>query len=231
MATIGALFAVLFVYFRIEKVNISFKHFLLYLFSSVIFGCLGAKLLFVIAMLPQVDISASNLIYYFINGGIVFYGGMFGVLFGIRVMSKIYGDVYIDVINMMVPAIPLFHFWARIGCLLAGCCYGIPYKWGVVMQDELNVVRFPVQLFESILNLIIFVILILKEKKKKNYVNNLKIYLLIYSLGRFMLEFYRGDTIRGIFLGGLSTAQIISVLIWLYYILLLLRGKYNRKEG
>lgn len=200
-------------YFRIDRVNLSFRQFVIALGISTITALLGARLVFIIAMLPQMELSINNIIHYTLNGGIVFYGGMLGALAGIPITSRIIGCSSKMVTNMAAPAIPLFHFWARIGCLFAGCCYGIPWPWGVVMQDSAEIIRFPVQFVESICNLVIFVIVIFVEKKSKSYDHNISIYLILYSVCRFILEFFRGDEVRGIWMFGLSTAQIISVLI------------------
>ena len=218
MATIGLMFAVIFVYFRIYKAGISFKELLLYLIICSISALIGARIIFVIAMLPQIDITLSNILYYILNGGIVFYGGMFGVLCGLYLVSKILHKDYTLVINIIAPSIPLFHFFARIGCLFAGCCYGVPWPWGVVIINTPHVVRFPVQFFESVCNLIIFFILFFKEHKLKQYNGNLRIYLICYAICRFILEYFRGDSVRGIWLQSFSTAQIISLLLLLYFL-------------
>lgn len=79
------------------------------------------------------------------------------------------------------------------------------------MAFDPNTVHFPVQLVESISCLVIFIILIIIEKKKES-APLLEIYLLSYAVVRFLLEFLRGDTIRGIF-WFLSTSQWISLAI------------------
>ena len=203
----------LYVYFRIGKADVNFHEYLKYLGVSVVFGFCGARVLFVIAILPQIQITADNLIYYILNGGIVFYGGMLGMIFGIGIMSRIIHKDFGVVINIVAPAIPLFHFFARIGCLFAGCCYGIPYSWGVIMLDSPDIIRFPVQLLESLCNLVIFFILVIKERKTKSKCGNINIYLILYAICRFFIEFYRGDEVRGIWFLGLSTAQIVSLTI------------------
>ena len=200
-------------YFRKDKVGLTFKLYLLYLMVSAVFALIGARLIFVIAMLPQIEININSILGYLINGGIVFYGGMLGSLLGVTVSAKIWKMQSDEIMDMAAPAIPLFHFWARLGCLFAGCCYGIPWHWGVVMQDSPKVIRFPVQFFESVCNLIIFISILLVERRHGTYEGNLRRYLLSYAICRFVLEFFRGDTVRGIWPIGMSTAQIISLLI------------------
>jgi len=230
-ATIGLICAVFFLYFRIDKMGLLFKEYIGCIIVCIITALIGARLLFVIAMLPQMEITFNNLIYYILNGGIVFYGGMIGVLFGIIVFSKIQKKDAHIIMNMIAPAIPLFHFFARVGCLFAGCCYGIPWNWGVIMQDSPEVIRFPVQFFECICCLIICLVILFVEKHKKKSDGNLYIYLFSYAICRYILEFFRGDSIRGIWPIGMSTAQIISVLIIIFCMIKIIKKHFiNKKE-
>ena len=121
-------------------------------------------------------------------------------------------------VDMVVPAIPLFHFFGRIGCFLGGCCFGIESSFGFtfshgIVAEANGVNRFPVQLLESLFNLALFFILAKLRKAACFRKRGLYIYLLMYSTGRFFLEFLRGDDYRGKWLS-LSTSQIISILIF-----------------
>ena len=85
--------------------------------------------------------------------------------------------------------------------------------------------RMPVQILESVFEIILFFYLFLLLKSKEWMSRNiLKRYLILYSLGRFILEFWRGDVRRGI-INGISFSQVVSVFIWL-----ILMGKYFRKH-
>ena len=77
-------------YFRKDKVGLSFKLYLLFLLVSAVFAIIGARIIFVIAMLPQIEININSILGYLINGGIVFYGGMLGALLGVLVSAKIW---------------------------------------------------------------------------------------------------------------------------------------------
>lgn len=108
-----------------------------------------------------------------------------------------------------------------IGCLLAGCCYGIVYD-GFGAIHYANAVSglpyaqgyFPVQLLEAVLNLGVCVILLGKAKRQQKDFDLLFIYLEYYAVVRFFLEFLRGDTTRGIY-AGLAISQWISLAILL----------------
>ena len=203
-----------FLYRRRIILNFTLRILIEYLIACSICAFVLSRILFVIALIPSGIIeSFADIIHYLINGGLVFYGGLFGVMFGIFVVCKFRRRDYSQIINIITPAFPLFHIFGRLGCLLAGCCYGIECTWGVIMHSEPSIIRFPVQFIESLGNIIIFVMLLLVELKFQTHKHNLKVYLISYSLFRFVLEFYRADIIRGIWFGGLSTAQCISLII------------------
>lgn len=231
LATIGLVLAVLFVYFRADKVGLGFADLIGYIIVCTVLALFCAKMLFAIAMIPSMaEFEAAEVLYNFVYGGIVFYGGLFGVIAGIALVSKIKKRSAAEILDFAAPAFPLFHTFARIGCLLAGCCYGVPWSWGVYMQGE-NVVRFPVQLFESLCDALIFAAIMLYNRKSKTYSGNLKIYLCSYAVCRFILEFFRGDGIRGIWFGVLSTAQIISLSVLAAYFVLALKKHVKNKES
>lgn len=153
-----------------------------------------------------------------IFGGSVFYGGLLGGLLAggicIRVQKL---DVGVTT-DCAAPALALFHCFGRIGCFLGGCCYGVESEHGVVFTRSLvenanGVPRVPVQLYEAIFELALFFALwaMLNKGVLKNRL--LLVYLITYAVGRFILEFWRGDEYRG-FLFGLSTSQIISILVF-----------------
>lgn len=214
-ATIGLLCAMVFIYIRMDNVHLSFRELVIYIICCALFALAFARVMFAIAMIPQTEFSIENLVHNIVNGGIVFYGGMLGFFLGILVGSKVLKRDSKLMLDFGAPAVPLFHCFARIGCLFAGCCYGIPFWIGVINQGE-TIIRFPVQGVESLCNAIIFIVMVRRNLKKQTYQSNLEIYLLSYSVCRFALEFLRGDSIRGIWFGMLSTAQIISVLVFLF---------------
>lgn len=191
-------------------------------------GFIGAKLLFIAVSLPtiiEMEISLISLLY----GGFVFYGGMIGGGLALLIYSKRYSEGY-ELFDIYAVSLPLGHALGRVGCFLAGCCYGIPYdgKFSHVYTESvgltpLGVPLLPIQLIEAAGLVVLFFVLLtiyLVLGKNQRYLC-VRIYLLSYSVMRFILEFFRGDTERGsvwIF----STAQIISVIIFLgvigYYV-------------
>jgi len=158
-----------------------------------------------------------------IFGGRMFYGGLVGALAAGFIVIKIDNN-YIKYFDIIAAGIPLFHFFAKIGCFLGGCCYEIQSKIGFNYYDSSStdiVTRFPAQLLESIFCIVLFLFLnylFINDKFKNNL---LYLYLLIYSTGRFFIEYLRGDTYRGIWFY-LSISQIISVLIIIFILIKIL---------
>lgn len=116
---------------------------------------------------------------------------------------------------MLLPSVLLFHMFGRLGCFFAGCCYGREANWGVVFMHSLNapngVPLIPVQLFEAAFNLLMLVAILIIRPERKRQGLLLPLYLIAYAIGRFILEFFRGDMGRGIFL--FSTSQWISLFV------------------
>ena len=157
-----------------------------------------------------------DIIFKFMDG-MVYYGGLIGaILFGMlycKVRKLRLGDFS----DSFAVGIPLFHAIARLGCFFAGCCYGIESPFGytthsAIINSANGVNRFPVQLLECGVNLLIFVALIIlfRSEVLKGYL--LTAYLIIYGVARFFIEFLRGDEYRG-FLWIFSTSQWISILL------------------
>ena len=155
-------------------------------------------------------------------GGMVFYGGFIGGATALWIY-KTFSNVKFKehIFDIYAFSIPLFHFFGRIGCFFAGCCYGIESNFGFtaydnpVIPDINNVKRFPVSLVESALNLLIFAVLFFMFKKEKYKDKLIFVYMLAYSVVRFCIEFLRGDIIRGVYFG-ISTSQWISIILFAF---------------
>jgi len=154
---------------------------------------------------------------YLIFGGNIFYGGLLGGLLAAYIIFR-KKPQYGYLLDFVVPAVPLFHFFGRIGCFFAGCCFGVESSFGFtfrhsIIEEANGTNRFPVQLLEALINLLLFFILDFFRRKNLFKQNTIYFYLLFYSIARFFIEFLRGDAYRGIFFNILSTSQIISILI------------------
>jgi phosphatidylglycerol:prolipoprotein diacylglycerol transferase len=227
-AFIGGFVALLFIYSRIDKFGVKFTDLLKVFVICAVAAFVGGKALFVLTMIPWlvVNFSMSNLLLLILQSGFVFYGGLFGVLLTLKVYTKFSKYEELAVYRMIAPAIPLFHAFGRIGCFFAGCCYGKELNTPIKIRHMIQMERFPVQAIESLFEFVLFVVMILIDRKKK-HTDLLKIYLLSYAVFRFMNEFFRGDEVRGIYMG-LSTAQWISLAIVAYYAVVFMRNSCRK---
>lgn len=155
-------------------------------------------------------------------------GGIAGaLLFSTFYLRKV-GLPFWGTLDVAFTSIPLAQAAGRVGCFLAGCCYGRATGWwlGVTFPGHTQAVH-PVQLYESALNLVNFAVLITLFLRRRFEGQILALYLVNYSVIRFILEYWRGDTHRGfLFVGGsrftsLSLPQAmcligiaVGILIW-----------------
>ena len=158
--------------------------------------------------------------------GLVFYGGLLAAMPGAFVGKKIAGAHLRDYVPAMLPCIPLGHAFGRIGCLLGGCCYGLPTDLpiGVVYINPISdapqgVALFPVQALESLILVAIFVVLILYTRANRPPRRIVGLYFMLYAVCRMCMEYLRYDAIRG-HIGFWSTSQWISAVLFLAGVLL-----------
>ena len=196
---------------------------------SVIGGFIGAKLLFVIVEFKDF---LKNPLQLLGSEGFVVYGGIItGVLVAMLYCKK-KKLVFLEYFDLLVPSVALAQGFGRIGCFLAGCCYGRETDsfLGVVFPEgsiaPAGIKLLPTQLFSSAGNFLIVIILLLYGRKKRKAGSVGLLYVLLYSVGRFFIEFLRFDD-RG-FVGVLSTSQIISlILLAVLAVVFIIRRKQN----
>jgi len=140
----------------------------------------------------------------------VFYGGLIGGFVAVLLYVRKSKLDFLDVTDILVPCVLLFCTFGRVGCFLAGCCYGCAAPWGIAPRHGAEPLV-PVQLFEAGLTLFTMAALLLFRPERRRPGVLLPLYILVYALGRFILEFFRGDMQRGVYL--LSTSQWISLLM------------------
>lgn len=219
MALIGCAFAIILYLLLQMKRNVPVKNSLSVIIVSFLGSLIGAKLLgstvnLINSIINGIKITIGTVI----NSGIVYYGGLLGFLFFFRLVTKLIlkknMSEYKDILAVIIP---LFHFFGRIGCFLAGCCYGketdcwLSITYINKVNNTLMIAnRIPIQLIEAGFNLMIFSCMLILFKKNICQRKLLYIYLICYGDVRFFVEFYRGDEYRGIY-GALSISQYISL--------------------
>lgn len=169
-----------------------------------------------------------------IFGGSVFYGGLIGGGIAAVLCIKHKGYSLADYSDILAPTIPLFHTFGRIGCFLGGCCYGIESNFGFTytvnpITFANGVRRFPIQIVEASMNFALFLVLAFLLNRNKLKGKLIFIYLGSYAIARFIIEFFRGDAYRGIFLG-ISTSQYISIAMLLYAISGIIFISFKKKK-
>lgn len=157
------------------------------------------------------------------EGGLVFYGGvLFALPTAVWYIKKNNFDLW-NTADIFAPSLAIGHAIGRLGCFSAGCCYGKPapgLPWAVTFSDpeslaQIGIPLHPTQLYESAGEFINFLILITLRKHQSFKGQLFWTYLLLYSVLRFIVEFFRGDEARGFLIGSISISEGISVLIFL----------------
>lgn len=200
---------------RLKNHNVSIDDMFIVSACALLIALMGASFLYAVVTYPVSFIIESLLKGNFeVFGGLVFYGGLIGgvlgAMLGIRIAK---GEIKVFE-SAIVPFIPIGHAIGRIGCVMAGCCRGFEYNGAfAIFYPGSAQGYFPVQITEAVINVIIAVILICYSKKERKAYNILLLYLLLYAVIRFSLEFFRGDAVRGIFFG-FSTSQWIAILLF-----------------
>ncbi len=234
MIAIGIIAAYLVAEFRAKRKNLDHEK----IFSLTIWcflgGILGAKLLYYITEIKNILADPSLLLD--VGNGFVVYGGIIGGIFAGFLFCKRYKLNFFRYFDLVMPSIALAQGFGRLGCFLAGCCYGLETNsiLGIIFHESdyaPNGIRLiPTQLISSGLDFLNFLALVLIAKRVKADGQVAGFYLIFYSVGRFILEFYRGDLIRGS-VGVLSTSQFISIFLLLFgCILTFARGRFAKME-
>lgn len=186
-------------------------------FYILISSLLGARILYIIV---EYDYFLDHPIeiFKFWKGGLVYYGGLIlGVVVALIYMRKNQMPVW-PVADIMAPSIAIGQAIGRWGCFFAGCCYGVKtdVPWAITFTDPnslapLGIPLHPTQIYLSINALVIFLILVWLGKRKSFDGQIIWAYGILYSIGRFIIEYYRGDD-RG-YAGIFSTSQFIGIFI------------------
>jgi phosphatidylglycerol:prolipoprotein diacylglycerol transferase len=188
----------------------------------VIAALVGAKLLLLLVNFSYFRTNPREILVLARSGG-VFYGGLIGATLVAFWYIRRHSLPLWTTCDMFAPGIALGHVVGRLGCLMAGCCFGIPTNkpWGITFTDPfaalnvgtpLNIPLHPTQLYEAGAELLILVFLLATERKGRTFPGRTFWgYMLLYAISRFIIEFYRGDE-RGIIMG-FSTSQFISLIL------------------
>jgi phosphatidylglycerol:prolipoprotein diacylglycerol transferase len=188
----------------------------------IISALVGAKLLLLVTDFRTFTSNPRELLTLARSGG-VFYGGLIlAVVVALWYIRKI-GLPLWTTCDVFAPGIALGHVVGRFGCLFAGCCYGkvTHVPWAITFHDRfanenvgtpLDVPLHPTQLYEAGAEFLILLLLLGIERRNRGFPGRtFWLYMLLYGVSRFIIEFYRGDERGTVFM--FSTSQFISVLL------------------
>ncbi len=198
-------------------------------FVILVCGILGARLLYVLINFAYFQ---SNLleIYKIWKGGLVFFGGFIGGVTGSIVMLKIKKLPVFKSADTISPGVALGHAIGRLGCFFAGCCYGrectLPFAVTFTHPESLaplHAALHPTQIYMVVANLSLFFILVWIQKHKRFNGMVFLSYIIIYSVFRFIIEFFRGDFRGDFFFDFLSLSQGIGALVTIIALILMVK--------
>ncbi len=228
----GVVFTVLVVLILSRREKFDLIETINYLIFGIIAGVSGTKIYAVSATFlsdPGLSVKDPSILIYTLKSGGVFYGGIFAIIiFAIFYTRKFFRGSEWRVFDITVIGGALGHVFGRLGCFSAGCCYGLPTElpWGIKFPFQgKSVHKFhdtfihPTQIYEAVLNLLNFSILLLIWRKRKFEGQIFSLYLINYGLIRFFVEFFRNDGGRGYIIKNdlrllsLSIPQLISIIL------------------
>jgi phosphatidylglycerol:prolipoprotein diacylglycerol transferase len=189
----------------------------------IIAALVGAKALLFVVDFEHFTSSWAEFTTLLRSGG-VFYGGLIAAVVVCIYQLRKHRLPLWQSGDLFAPGIALGYMVGRLGCLMAGCCYGRPtdVAWAVTFTDPaanfnvgtpLNTPLHPTQVYEALAGLVMLVALLVLERRWRQYPGRtFWTFVLMYSLSRFVIEFYRGDD-RGLVFDVVSTSQAISIVL------------------
>lgn len=213
MIAIGILAAFYTADFRAKKYNLDGDYVYGLGFTGLAGGILGAKLLFYITEIKEVIANPKMLLNF--SEGFVVYGGIIGGVLGAYLYLKVKKLPVLPYVDLAIPSVALAQGFGRIGCFLAGCCYGRETNawYGITFHDSPfapnGVSLIPTQLISSAADFLHFFLLLWVSRRKKQDGVVIAAYFICYSIGRFLIEFLRNDPRGNVSV--FSTSQFISL--------------------
>lgn len=220
---IGALLGILIADLRAKKESMDSNLVFDVSLWGLVAGLIGAKLTHILSHFGEFLKDPKS---FLTTDGFVVYGGVIlGILAG-WLICRIKKVPFLKFADLIIPSISIGQGFGRIGCFLAGCCYGKPTDTilGVFFpagsSAPSGVSLLPTQLFSSAGNFLIFAALLVFYRYQKQYWGRTTgMYLVLYGVGRFIIEFFRGDTRT--YFGPLSSNQYVSILFVLLGLILI----------
>jgi phosphatidylglycerol:prolipoprotein diacylglycerol transferase len=230
MSAVGMLAAFILLGFTRKHTRFSEDQALSAAIWAIVMGFVGAKVLFWLVEIDQIIADPSYLLHT-LREGFVFYGALIGGLLGVAIYALIRKLPFFSLTDYFIPALVIGHAFGRIGCVFAGCCYGMECDSpiSIVFPEgsaaPAGIPLLPTQIMESVFLFLLCAFLVWRLAKKKPFGTVSGWYMVLYGAWRFAIEFFRNDD-RGS-VGALSTSQFISVFVLLGGVALLLLVKFG----
>jgi len=230
MSAVGMLAAFILLGFTRKHTRFSEDQALSAAIWAIVMGFLGAKVLFWLVEIDQIIADPSYLLHT-LREGFVFYGALIGGLLGVAIYALIRKLPFFSLTDYFIPALVIGHAFGRIGCVFAGCCYGMECDSpiSIVFPEgsaaPAGIPLLPTQIMESVFLFLLCAFLVWRLAKKKPFGTVSGWYMVLYGAWRFAIEFFRRDD-RGA-VGALSTSQFISIFVLLGGVALLLLVKFG----
>jgi len=192
-----------------------------FLFLVFIFGILGARIFYVVENIGYY-LREPIEIFRLQHGGLSWFGGLIlGVIAAYVYLIRKKLDLY-KILDLVIPYVALGQAIGRIGCFFNGCCFGKVTEFGIYFPAH-NAVLIPTQIYSSLLLVLIFVILRFLQDRPHWAGKIFFAYLLLYSIKRFFVEFWRVDNSN--VLWGFTLFQLLSIGLFITSSFVFLRHK------
>lgn len=189
----------------------------------IIAAIIGGKF-FMIFEDPKLYLNEPSRIFKNFNTGFVFYGSLLFAIPTLLVFFKVHKLPTLAMLDIMAGTACIVHGFGRMGCFMAGCCYGTPHD-GLLsvtftdpkcVAEPLNTSLHPTQLYSSTVIFAILFVIIFVSRRKQFDGQLFMLYLMLYAIGRSIVEIFRGDLERGFLINNIiSNSQFISILVFL----------------
>ena len=205
-------------------------------FIIILSAIVGSRAMYVLMNIPHYRSHPWD-IFKIWEGGLVFSGGIIVVIPTIAWYVRRHHLSFWSICDLWAPAVALGQGIGRIGCLMAGCCYGKPtdLKWGIVFTHPrslapLNLPLHPTQIYSSLSGFIIFLILVLLYWKRKFDGQVFLWFLILHSTARLAIERFRGDDRGMLFDNTMSMTQFVTLIVLVGSVIALMVFKSKKRR-
>lgn len=204
---------------------------------ALVSGIAGARVLFLLLLVPQDGWEVFAQVHRVWEGGLSFHGGLVAAIAAVAVYARSARIKFLSMADLLAPSLAIGYAFARIGCFLNGCCYGVKtaLPWAVKFLDpvthELTDPSHPAQLYAFAASLGIFGALTRIERLKRPAGFTFFSYIVLYSVYRFAIEFIRKGVTAEVWFAGLTQAQVASLAAIVFFGAVLIVPSRRARSG